>query len=1048
MTARIHYACYARWTYSATQYAVGTDEGTRSGIVHDPVMMADVDLATRFSGNAVLTGNQMQLVIADGAGGTYRTLVAGNVLDGTQVTVETVCTVTGHDGSTTEQAVTQLLTVQGSKLEPGKVTLTLIDLEDAKLDTLYPTTVYSADLFRDIDGGFAGRAIPYPVGTCRKLPCPQFCADTVSDQWFHAVCEAALTQVTIAGINTGAKTITVAGDYTDRVSAGTIIYCTAASANPGRYTVTGASYSAPNTTITVSETLGSATVSGSIVIPPTVLAVYRDGRLVASTEYTVHLVHPFTGPIDDGDFDGSPASWTATNTGTGTASLTGGRGRVTGDGGTSNYGRLTQSTTTPTTLPGSYALATITVATGTRVRLYSNTISGGTVITSAGTHTVPVLQELTTGYGRVNITNYNTGSASTTEVDDLATSSNLTLLMIRFVREQVDFSGQPYAITADVRGVVSRNVVDEIDRLLYVIGATADSSSFTTARSYATTHEMLVDVDHGADGEVGQRRARAILDDLLLIARGTLSVNSSGHYVLTQDRTASVTDTLVEDEGDLVAVAMFERPAKPASVGIRYAPNPRDPSTLTYVATRAVTGGQLAAESPTDVRYLSNPTAADRLLCYRALRTQYNARLRFRRIGAALTLGQVVTITSAANYVGARSWFIAGVSQVPGGVECEAWEYDAAVHTYSAGTIPTGATVEYQPDYSQTPPAAPTGMAITAGSVATAGDGTMTARVTVKATPPSVNWSELWFAAIHNTTGEIAGNVLAASIGGGEYGTTLTGLRPGEVYKLQSWAVNATNVSGTVQSTFNATAIGGGASVTTFTAPGQTSVPADVSSITVAQGMGRIVNVSWPAVTGAAIWGYTLERYTGGSWSEVWRGQATNYRDTERPIGDVVQYRVKARDTYGNLSANWRTSGSVTIVSNITGGNGTGDIDDNTVDTANRTAASGVSVTFSGVDAATMFIDRGFLAKTVSHSLGKTPMVGGVVVSDSYILGGVSDVTNTTLDIAVMGATDDNTVAAGNQFGATYNETELEDHGHDISVSVVTNGGTATAYIW
>ena len=82
--ARIHYACYARFTFSGTPYAIGTDEGYRfidSGTWHDPVLTTDADLQSQFR-EGVVDGNSLTLTIADGIGGTYRTLVAGNVLDG------------------------------------------------------------------------------------------------------------------------------------------------------------------------------------------------------------------------------------------------------------------------------------------------------------------------------------------------------------------------------------------------------------------------------------------------------------------------------------------------------------------------------------------------------------------------------------------------------------------------------------------------------------------------------------------------------------------------------------------------------------------------------------------------------------------------------------------------------------------------------------------------------------------------------------------------------------------------------------------------------
>jgi hypothetical protein len=47
-----------------------------------------------------------------------------------------------------------------------------------------------------------------------------------------------------------------------------------------------------------------------------------------------------------------------------------------------------------------------------------------------------------------------------------------------------------------------------------------------------------------------------------------------------------------------------------------------------------------------------------------------------------------------------------------------------------------------------------------------------------------------------------------------------------------------------------------------------------------------------------------------------------------------------------------------------------------------------------------------------------------------------------------MGGHSSQTNAAGNQFGATYDETEAEDHVHNVTMWTVVNGDTATAYIW
>ena len=83
---------------------------------------------------------------------------------------------------------------------------------------------------------------------------------------------SAETTVAITSIDTTAKTITVAGDYTGSIAVGDILALTGSSTSGlnGAYVVSGTSYSGGNTIITCSaETFSSSTVGGgSIVIKP------------------------------------------------------------------------------------------------------------------------------------------------------------------------------------------------------------------------------------------------------------------------------------------------------------------------------------------------------------------------------------------------------------------------------------------------------------------------------------------------------------------------------------------------------------------------------------------------------------------------------------------------------------------------------------------------------------------------------------------------------------------------------------------------------------
>ena len=499
---------------------------------------------------------------------------------------------------------------------------------------------------------------------------------------------------------------------------------------------------------------------------------------------------------------------------------------------------------------------------------------------------------------------------------------------------------------------------------------------------------MLVDCDHGR-GE--QRRIRAIVEDLLFIARATLYRASSGSYAIAQDTTATLAASRNE-AADAIDVSSLKQAARPSSVGLRYRPSTRDPSQLQHTIRRDVTGGTTGEAAPRDVRYLRDHEAADRLLCYLALREQYNRRLSATEYAVDRRLAQRVAITSAPLGLNAAEWTVQSATRIPGGVSWEAVEYVAAVHTYTPGDLPPDAVTGYTPDYSNTPPAAPTSLTITAGAAALGTAGELRAYIDVSAAPPAVNWSAIWFYAEHNTTGEIPA-LIRGSVAGGVASATLTGLRPGEVYQLHAYAINEFDQLGVVQSSFNATAIGGGNPVTTFTAPGYATLPPNVGSCNASQGSALMVQVRWSIVNTAALLEYVLERSAnGGAYAEVWRGRGLSYIDRDVFYASNYTYRVKARDTYGNLSASWATSGGVLVSANIAGG-AAGDITSNTVASSNRTAASSASSggSLTGID-----------TTAVAHGLGKVPLATVTASGGATLLASATGVDASTVTVAVM----------------------------------------------
>ena len=68
----------------------------------------------------------------------------------------------------------------------------------------------------------------------------------------------------ITGVNTGNKTFSVATDITSLIAAGEKIRVAGSTGNDGFYTIVSATYSEPNTVITVVEAVPDATVDGTL----------------------------------------------------------------------------------------------------------------------------------------------------------------------------------------------------------------------------------------------------------------------------------------------------------------------------------------------------------------------------------------------------------------------------------------------------------------------------------------------------------------------------------------------------------------------------------------------------------------------------------------------------------------------------------------------------------------------------------------------------------------------------------------------------------------
>jgi hypothetical protein len=1067
------YRTRATFTVGATTYRLATRDHTSGGDFFEGALEQEAEIAQRFVAGALAAGEAVTLVVmykAPPDGDTNLLFAAyrdNTFREGVTALVEVDEIVEAADGTTSTSTRAQYLTLTGISMTRQRLSLSFTDVEDQRFGMLYPTQKYNTTDWPQIRADDAGWCIPVAVGTALKFRCPQLVAVANTSRWWFGLCELIESRHAINGGSAGTGStgvVTVSGDVSDRIAAGGIVYIAGSTANDGRYSVAAVSYSAPNTSITVVGNLPNESVfNGNLVIVPSPLAVYRNDVVIPASAAAAFTADVSPGSysvwhtgaalaVGDGGFDVALGAWS----GGGTQTATNGSWTATRSG--SGNVSIAGSQCTLTIAAASTASIAQTLPVGEKGRVYvlrftvsgSNpvSVSWGTWLAATKCEAGRTHQLIACSDGTAQSLSFSVHSsvASGAAVIDAVSIQAPGLALLRFDGEQIDFQGRPYTIQADVLGAGSRNVATEIHRLLQAAGLSLSAASKATAEAYATTHRMLVDAGYGRDGKA--LKLRTILDDLSFIARGGIARNASapGEYVLIQDKDSASTGTLNFELGDHLAETDVSTEDRPASVAIAYRPSPRDPGQMQHTIPRNVTGGAGVAEEPRSLPYLRDHEAADRLLCYLALRRQYNRKVTTQTRGLAAAAGTVVTLVDEDLLPsGGQDFFVEAPTIRQGFLEITAVEHAAAIHTYTAGTLPTDAVMGYEPDYSSTPPSAPTALKIVSYASVVAGS-TTTISINVQAQPPATNRERMVFAAVHNVTGEIWRAERVIESDQSPTAATIAGLRPGEVYQLLAYCVNRFGVDGSTVSTFDASGVGGGTSVTTFTAPGTAAQPGNVSSCSAVQGMGRLVRVYWSAVTNAA--SYVLERKVGaGAFAEVWAGNATGYEDIDVAIGSTYQYRVKARNAAGTPSASYATSGLVTPTSTVTGGPG-GDIGSDTVETSNRTAVTGVSVTFTVLDASFM-ASNGLVEKTVSHGLGKLPVVGGTVCSATGVHVIPHTPTTTQIGMRAIGTLNGLSVDPSPVgFSASYVESELDNHEHPIPVYSVGAGDTATVYIW
>ncbi len=388
----------------------------------------------------------------------------------------------------------------------------------------------------------------------------------------------------------------------------------------------------------------------------------------------------------------------------------------------------------------------------------------------------------------VSATEYSTGTTT-------GASTGVVVRHASFAREQRDTGNRLYTLEADITVTGSREPSAELSRILQLYGVAIDAASFTAAAAVDNAFGIFCDA-----GYTRARSGRGIVEDLLRMARGDLAKTPTNAWGIVQDKIRTSTGTY--DEGSsLIELDGYEQPEIPVETVAycRPAQAGNDSEWLVPPLRRATGGNGKVLTLPLPFCYDAN--VADRLCDFYSKRSKL-WRASFKVYSAQWDNGDMLDITSTSCWSGVKSFVSRGITRIADGNQIDAREYDANVFTYTAGTIPSGAGNTYAPDYSQTPPAAPSGL-----SVVSQGTNQATAYALIRVTtPPSVNWASIVAQIKNSSTNEIYQATL--QLNGGNYEATISGLKTGSSHTVVAWAVNPRGVQGVATSAVGFTSPG------------------------------------------------------------------------------------------------------------------------------------------------------------------------------------------------------------------------------------------------
>jgi hypothetical protein len=319
---------------------------------------------------------------------------------------------------------------------------------------------------------------------------------------------------------------------------------------------------------------------------------------------------------------------------------------------------------------------------------------------------------------------------------------------IRFPLRQVNFQGGRHHIYADVFGFqTERNFVRAVQQLLggyWGLGQPIDTASFDTAAA-------LLPPNLFCDGAFTEpRRAKDLLRELLMPRGMRLGVNNLGQWQITVDTqapapTLAIRDGMGPGERNLLNVRRRTRTGlsdRPKSFILKYR---RDLIDDEYLFTQARTIGPTSGREVTEENpFVRNHETADRITDYMAKRLNYGQEtiedVEITPAARTLKEGDLVTIayTPIGTYDPGATYEVTRVDKDLTTIRTTLGGWNAAIYTYTPGTIPPDDTPGTFDDLSRTTPTQATAVSVFGAGIENTATGSE-AWTTLRFTVPTAN---------------------------------------------------------------------------------------------------------------------------------------------------------------------------------------------------------------------------------------------------------------------------------------------------------------------